>query len=236
MKRYLGVYLPAIVGIILPLAVIARAPVPSAVACSGGGVGPPPERFSDAADYPVVEGSGIALLGEVLSEAATSVPGPANRQIYSSEVRTVLPLAGADIAPVIRVGGNGYGSPDCSGGPRLFTGEKVMLFLYPSRGYLAGPATINVGDWQSGQFGTPILFEGGQAYYLSWGRYSDQGEDQSTEMRQHVGTAAEVLRMALDYFDVTGPQRNEAFQFVIGTGEPTVIRPPDTGTGGLLEP
>lgn len=234
MHRLVGPYLPLLLGAILPLLVLARLPVTPAIACSGGGVGPPSERFSDAADYPVVEGTGIALLGEVLSETATTVPGPAGRQIYSSEVRTVLPLEGANVAPVIRAGGNGYGSPDCSGGPRLFAGEKVLLFLYPSRGYLTGPSTLNVGDWQSGQFGTPILFEGGQAYYLSWGRYSEQGQDPSSEMRHHVGTAADVLRIALDYFDVTGPQRNAAFMFVLGTEEPAVIRPPDTGTGGLL--
>src|SRR5688572_25434786 len=59
MHKLVAAYLPLLLAAILPLLVLARMPVLPGLACSGGGVGPPPERFSHAADYPVIEGTGI---------------------------------------------------------------------------------------------------------------------------------------------------------------------------------
>ena len=214
-------------------------------ACSGVGVPPPADRFVTGSESVLPGPEGIALLGVVIDETELDVPFNA---AYLSNVQTVLPLQGEGMGDVVRVGPNGFGAPDCTGGPRLFEGEKVMLFLYPSRGVLGAEGDpAQFGDWQSGQFGTPILFDGSNAYYLSWARFSVQGEGPSTEQRFYVGESAEVLRLALDYFGVTPEQRERAFDVVLGISAPPPgqstgpsadsvgISPPDTGSAGLLD-
>jgi hypothetical protein len=116
------------------------------LACIIGPVPQPAERFAPAASPGVtgVAPKGIALLGLVLDET------PVNR-IFYSQVQTVLPLSGEGITPVVRIGPHGFGAPDCSGGPRLLAGEKVLLFLGPSR-VLVVPGGIqpSYGNWQAG--------------------------------------------------------------------------------------
>jgi hypothetical protein len=125
--------------------------------CVIGRVPQPAERFAPGVTR--LGPNGIALLGLVLDEA------PVNR-VFFSQVQTVLPLSGEGITPVVRIDPHGFGAPDCSGGPLLFAGEKVLLFLGPSRVFVApGGFQPSYGDWQSGQGGTPILFEGDGAYY-----------------------------------------------------------------------
>jgi hypothetical protein len=191
---------------------------------------------------------GIAVLAQGIDESELDVPFGA---AYVSNVETVVPLAGEGITDVLGVGPNGFGSPDCGGGPRIFPGEKLMLFLRPSHGVLGGDCDGGrCGEWQSGQFGTPILFDGKDAYYLGWGRYSQQGEGATVEQRHYVGESGEVLAQALTYFGASQEQRERAFQFVVGTSAPpseaqvpstpaqsgggVQIIPPDTGNAGLL--
>jgi hypothetical protein len=198
-----------------------------ALACVIGRIPQPAERFAPGVTR--LGPNGIALLGLVLDEA------PVNR-VFVSQVQTVLPLSGEAITPVVRIGPHGFGAPDCSGGPRLLAGEKVLVFLGPSRGLLVPrPGDSNqYGDWQSGQGGTPILFEGDAAYYLSWERYSDSSNGQ--ERRDYVGKSEDVLRLALTYFNATPEERELAFQFVLGTTAGAQIMPPKSGDGGLAWP
>jgi len=230
-RDYFRFGLRLLVALGLALALLARIDPSAANACSGG-VGLPAERFTPGAP-PETSGLGsesIALLGQVQDE--TLIPDTAT-PLFLSTVRTVLPLAGEGITSVVRVGPNGNGYPDCSGGPRLFIGEKVMLFLYPSPAWLAGEDDLGrYGDWQSGQTGTPILFDGDDAYYLSWGRYVDEGFG-AQERREYVGRSEDVLNLALTFFDATPDQRQQAYAFVLGTAPTGRILPPDTGDGGL---
>jgi hypothetical protein len=198
-----------------------------ALACVIGPVPQPAERFGPAAS-PRVGSNGIALLGLVLDETPN--------RVFVSQVQTVLPLSGEGITPVVRIGPNGFGAPDCSGGPRLLAGEKVLLFLGPSRTFGAPGQPNQYADWQSGQGGTPILFEGDAAYYLSWGRYTDPPVGNGQERRSYVGKSEDVLRLALTYFNATPDERELAFQFVLGTTEGAQIMPPNAGDGGLAWP
>jgi hypothetical protein len=206
-----------------------------ALACIIGRVPQPAERFAPDPS-PRVGPNSIALLGLVLDEAPLGVPRVPVTPIFLSQVQTVLPLSGEGITPVVRIGPNGFGAPDCSGGPRLFAGEKVLLFLHPARGLLDAPADNQHGDWQSGQGGTPILFEGDAAYYLSWVRYADHPDSNGQERRSYVGKTEDVLRLALTYFNATPDERALAFQFVLGTTAGAQIMPPKTGDGGLAWP
>jgi hypothetical protein len=207
---------------------------PSVAACSGG-VPLPEDRFVPGAlpEVSGIEPYGIALLGEVEEE----IPIPDHQTpLFLSTVRTVVPFGGEGITAVVRVGPNGNGFADCSGGPRLFPGEKVALFLYPAPAWLAGEEDPGrYGDWQSGQLGTPVLFEGGDAYYLSWGRFAGQVGGVSDEQREYVGKAEDVLKLILDYFGATEGQRADAFAFVLGTTAARTIQPPDTGDAGLAD-
>jgi hypothetical protein len=207
-----------------------------ALACVIGRVPQPAERFAPASS-PGVGRNGIALLGLVLDEAPLVVPRQV-RPIFLSQVQTVLPLSGEGMTLVVRMGPHGFGAPDCSGGPRLLAGEKVLLFLGPSRGLLVAPPgdSNQYGDWQAGQGGTPILFEGDAAYYLSWVRYTDHPDSNGQERRDYVGKSEDVLRLALTYFNATPDERELAFQFVLGTTEGAHILPPNAGDGGLAWP
>ncbi len=235
---------------LLMVILAASAVAPSArpvAACSGDAPPLPSERFQPGSRLYGFESGGIALLGQVLTEVPIrGLPTPvvgAPQPVFLSEVKTVTALAGSGATPTVRVGPNGFGAPDCSGGPRLLPGEKVMLFLYPSQGILGVTKTKGEhGDWQSGQFGTPILFDASDAYYLNWSRFSTRGGGTGGEQRERVGSAEEVLRLTLDYFQVTGEQRDAAFRFVLGVSEPAPaarqpsaprITPPDTGDAGL---
>lgn len=151
------------VGLAVSLAVpfVAQTGISPVAACSGGAIPLPQERFSGdlSAEYTGIEPRGIALLGQVLDVHELTPP---NRYVWHN-VRTEVALTDG-VTQVVAVGPHGFGGADCSGGPRLFPGEKVMLFMYPSRGVVGGYCRDSFcGDWQSGQFGTPILFEGDSA-------------------------------------------------------------------------
>jgi len=185
------------------------------------------------------------VLGNVINERRVD---PARSAIligsgaYNSEVHTVVTLYGQADSEPLQVGPHGYGAPDCSGGPRLLPGEKVMLFLYPTREvYLrtrdGSPA--DSGRWQAGQGGNPILFDGPTAYYLSWARYSSQGDGVDKDQRTLVGGSTEVLEMALQFFGASAEDRARAFQFVLGTDPPAKagippVTPPIVGDAGLV--
>jgi hypothetical protein len=230
------------VALIAPLFVAGKAS--PALACSGGAIPPPAERFapSTSPEDAIIGPNSIVALGSVVNETPV---GTQYQSAYVSNVDVVVPFYGT-MGSTIKIGPNGFGAPDCSGGPRLFAGEKVLLFLYPSRGLGPFSATFppyqgEQGDWQSGQFGTPIIFDGDDAYYLSWARFSNQGNGADQEQRFYVGKSADVLRLVLNYFNPTPAEQEAAYQFVLGTSAPRVIPqgagkivPPAAGDGGLV--
>ncbi len=68
-------------------------------------------------------------MGEVISERA-SAPGP-----YESTIAIGATLKGSS-TPELTLNELGFLDADCSGGPRLAAGERVLLFLYSGRGQL----------------------------------------------------------------------------------------------------
>jgi hypothetical protein len=229
----------AAVALIAPLFVAGKAS--PALACSGGAIPPPAERFAPGTSpqNAIIGPNSIVALGSVASETPI---GAAYETAYLSKVDVVVPFFG-DMTTTLRVGPNGFGAPDCSGGPRLLPGEKVLLFLEPSRPLLGSNSSPRpeLVEWQSGQFGTPILFDGDDAYYLSWARFSNQGNGADQEQRFYVGKSADVLRLVLNYFNPTPAEQEAAYQFVLGTSAPRVIPqgagkivPPAAGDGGLV--
>jgi hypothetical protein len=230
---------PVLAAIALAAPLFVAGPAAPAMACSGGPIPLPAERFAPGTPpgQAVIGQDSIVLLGSVTSETPV---GSQFLSAYRSSVNVVVPFYGA-MTTTINVGPNGFGAPDCSGGPRLFAGEKVLLFLQPSRPLLgSNPQPGEQGDWQSGQFGTPILFDGDSAYYLSWGRFASQGNGETQEQRTYVGKSEDVLRLALNYFNPTPAEQEAAYQFVLGTSAPKVIPqgatkivPPAAGDAGL---
>jgi hypothetical protein len=230
---------PVLAALALAAPLFAVGPAAPAMACSGGPIPLPAERFAPGTppEQAIIGARSIVLLGSVTSET------PVDSQFqsaYKSSVDVVVSFYGS-MTTTLDVGPNGFGAPDCSGGPRLFAGEKVLLFLEPSRPLLGSNAQPGAqGDWQSGQFGTPILFDGDSAYYLSWGRFASQGNGETQEQRTYVGKSADVLAAVLGYFNPTAAEQEAAYQFVLGTSAPEVtpqgpsrIVPPAAGDGGL---
>ena len=95
-------------------------------------------------------GTGRPLL--VPADATTATFSPA-AFLYSTG-----PVDGRTIGPL------GYIGPDCSGGPLLETGDKVLLFLQTEKQY-------RVAEWRVGVSGDTILFQGPEAFYLSPARH-----------------------------------------------------------------
>jgi hypothetical protein len=218
-------------------------PVRTVLACSGDGPLLPSERFAELNASNA--GAGVlVVLGEVISEHRIDPqrrPILVPEQSYVSEVKIELVLAGKAGEETLEVGPNGYGAPDCSGGPRLLPGEKVILFLRPinpsyTRTIDQQPA--DSGAWQTGQLNEPILFDGPSAYYIGWGRFVSSPNGPAIDSRARVGDSAEVLRLALDFGRASPDQRARAFQFVLGIGEPTATSPsvPNQGTPVPLPP
>lgn len=75
----------------------------------------------------------MAILGEVTDEEYLGEPGHGHP--YKSTVRVVATLKG-DAPRELTLNPLGFLGSDCSGGPRLREGERVLLFLSPWRGDL----------------------------------------------------------------------------------------------------
>ena len=77
----------------------------------------------------------IVIVGEVITEQAIEDLYDYPPSYYESTIRIAATLKG-NPEPEITLSPVGYFGPDCSGGPRLPTGERVMLFLSEYRGDL----------------------------------------------------------------------------------------------------
>jgi hypothetical protein len=200
-------------------------PVRTVLACSGDGPLLPSERFAELNISNA--GAGVlVVLGEVISEHRIDPqrrPILVPEQSYVSEVKIELVLAGKAGEETLEVGPNGYGAPDCSGGPRLLPGEKVILFLRtinPSYTRTIDQQPADSGAWQTGQLNEPILFDGPSAYYIGWGRFVSSPNGPAIDSRARVGDSADVLRLGLDFGQMSRTERDRAFQFVLGIAEP----------------
>ncbi len=226
----------------LAVGVAGQGTIPSALACTGGGFPTANDLFGQP--HWVEENLGLAVLGQVISEHRAD---PSRRgtffqpNSFISEVRIELVLAGSTVERSVTVGPTNYTGPDCSGGPRLLPGEKFILFLSrTNRVYreALGGGPADSGEWQTGGLGTPILFDGDDAYFVTTGRFSEGSEG----FRERAGSAAEVLSLALDFAGASDDDRARAFQFVLGTRPPTEappsppITPPSAGDAGLVSP
>jgi len=233
----------------IALLLVSGMPVSRALACTGDGPSLPAARFQELRDSldNFTAFKTLIVLGHVVSEHRID---PQRRPIlvpeasYVSDVEVDVVLAGdaALAGDKIKVGPNGYGAPDCSGGPRLLPGEKVILFVMPTNPAYTRTfegASADSGVWQSGQFGVPILFDGPGAYYLRWGRFSGQGDGAGSDSRIPVGSSAEVLQLALDFAAASPGERQRAFELVLGIAPPDgttpvkSITPPSAGDAGL---
>jgi hypothetical protein len=99
-------------------------------ACSIGDFGSP-ERLRTAL-IDSLSGSDFVVVGSVLDEQRVGKVG--NSVAYESDVNVEAVLAGEEQGKSIRVGNLSYDDTYCSGGPRLRTGEKVLLAL--DRGFV----------------------------------------------------------------------------------------------------
>ncbi len=99
-----------------------------------------------------VEWAELIVIGTVIDEVQTTNFGNLHR--YDSTVQVGLVLRG-DSSNSIEILGLGALGADCSGGPRLRTGERVLLFLGEGWG---GPA------WRIGPDGGKYLLQNGEAF------------------------------------------------------------------------
>jgi len=229
--------------LVLP-ALALSTPASPALACTGDGPKPPAERFAPGApsDRAGIGKDSIVVLGSVVDETAIPPSESTFRTVFKSRVQVVVPLYGA-MNSTISVGPTGYSGADCTGGARLFPGEKLLLVLGSSlnRNFLINGPQRNLGqqgEWQTGVFGAPILFDGDSAYYLSTGRSPQQDGD---DYRFYVGKSEDVLRTVLTYFNPTPAEQEAAYQFILGKSAPRIIpqgaqriMPPAAGDGGLV--
>jgi hypothetical protein len=97
---------------------------------------------------PLTTSSGLPSLIPANGEVATFAP---------EVLWTSVGFAGNTVGPV------GYGGADCSGGPSFEPGDRVLMFLMKPR--------YGVADYSLGALSLTILFRGGEASYISPGRY-----------------------------------------------------------------
>lgn len=147
--RRLAVALALVAAVLAPM--VSRPEL--ALACSLAPIDPGDrvERFS--------EGSEAIVVGEVAEEREEPLPGSTPQ--YESRVRVVAVLAG-DPPAEVRLAGLGQLGADCSGGPRLVEGERVLLFL--TQRDALGRATDR---WRVTGFQGKYGFDQGAAYMLT---------------------------------------------------------------------
>jgi hypothetical protein len=130
-------------------------PARIAFACSGGFEGDYRERIDLMYHSELVLAVALAEVTDVRAIG----PGAPLFVLPAGTIATFRPevlwsnldFAGNTIGPL------GYVAPDCSGGPRLETGDRVLLFLMRSR--------YGVASYSIGAGGDTILFRGEKADY-----------------------------------------------------------------------
>lgn len=125
--------------------------------------------------------SQILLVGTVVQER--SIPRPPNTtQIWESVIAPQAMLRGDALEEPLRIPYIGFLGGDCSGGPRLEVGERVLLPIYwgnPSYG-------DGSSAWQLQGIYSKVVFEDGTAYL------------ESALDRHRLGDLESVVRMAGD--------------------------------------
>jgi hypothetical protein len=114
------------------------------------------------------------------------------------------PLDGRTIGPL------GYTAPDCSGGPALLPGDKVLLFLSKQRQY-------PVADWRIGVFGDTIVFRGNQAFHLLTSRDT-----------LPAGSSRSVIELALEVSGASPANRQAVLAFLAEVEAQPPLPPPAT--------
>jgi hypothetical protein len=198
-----------------------------ATACTGAAPEDMAERFSTFSEF-----ANVVVLAEITAsadvpEGDTSFPG-LDEKTATFEPVVVLkqdqPLEEFTIGPLRS------SAPDCSGGPVMLAGERVLLFLSPQVQY------EDVAAWRVGVFGDVVVFSGDSAEYA-------YGGDAEEQYREPAGTAAEVIGVISDVLGLDAATRDAAYAFVGAEAPapapspapagPPAITPPDTGNAGL---
>ena len=139
-------------------------PARIAFACSGGFEGGYRERIDLIYHSEVVQAVALAEITDVRAigpSAPLFVLPTGTIATFRPEVLwSNLSFGGNTIGPL------GYVAPDCSGGPRLEAGDRVLLFLTRSR--------YGVASYSIGPGGDTILFRGEKAYYPSSSSYMEE--------------------------------------------------------------
>lgn len=192
------------------LAVLAQHTVPAA-ACSIA-----PSTLQSNADH-----AQLIIVGQVVAERPLSPSLAAGYEAYESTIHVAAILKG-DATSQLTLGPLGFLGPDCSGGPRLQVGERVLLFL-------SSPQRLQPGS-------APQVFgyEGGK-YLLTNGTATSQYAEPRTM------PADQALRQVASITGVPTVQLDAALAFARGeepTPEAINQEPvfPATGAGGGLSP
>ena len=117
------VFVAALVLTLVAVGVIAPATAKPVAACSFGPPGDPLSALDQAAN-----GSEIVIVGEVIDERVIERV-ISSREIHESRVRVRAVLKGNPERELV-FSPIGFLGTDCSGGPRLPAGERVLLFLH----------------------------------------------------------------------------------------------------------
>jgi hypothetical protein len=138
--------------------------------------------------------------------------------VHVATVNPVVVLTGNLTSRPITVGPLMGTAPDCSGGPYLEAGAKVLLSLRKDTRY------SEIAEYQVGTFGDTILFNDREAFFMHAGRGN----------LELAGTSENVIEPVPNLARTTPATRDQARRF-LGLGPPASgVRPPDTGNGGLI--
>ena len=194
--------------------------------CSGGLPLDMTERFQLLADVsPVIVLAEITASDDIPPEGVSPLVGIARTATFSP----VVVLKAEQALEELTIGPLRGTAPDCSGGPVMLPGERVLLFLTPQEQY-------PVAEWRVGVFGDVVRFEGDQAVYAFAG-------DIGQQYTEPAGAAAQVIDALAGVLSLDAETRAAAYTFV-GSAAPaatavpsstgsTPITPPDTGDAGL---
>ncbi len=129
-----------------------------AYACSIGSFGSPEGQRNAMIES--LAGSDLVIIGTVLDERHVGKVG--NNETYESNVAIEAVLAG-DITPsTIVVGHLSYYDSLCSGGPRLYKGEQVLVAL--DQGFIETDGKAeDESIWRLHRFLGKVLLDGGEA-------------------------------------------------------------------------
>jgi hypothetical protein len=144
------------------VAILALAADPVTQVSATCSIGGPPDQYSASFVRNVYQ-TQLLLVGVVTDESTMRV-GP--NTLYKSEVMPEVMLKGDAPDEPLAIPFLGHLGADCSGGPRLKPGERVLLPVYWAYMGNQGDASIEYGWRITGIFGK-VLLEGGEAT-LQW--------------------------------------------------------------------